>query len=351
MGILITLLGLSVVVFLHELGHMLAAKRVGVGVSEFSVGMGPKLIKYQWGETLYVLRLFPLGGFVRLAGLDDQENKDAPNAYPNKTIMQRFWTIFWGPLMNFILGFVIFFSIFAYQGVPNMDTLIVSSVTPSFPTAMAGLQANDILLEMDTIKLESVTQLIAYINQKKESPIQLKFSRNDKEKIVSVTPKQHQGNYVIGVVFESQFQKGSLIQVTSHAMIMTKGYVVSVFKGIGMLITGKASVKDMTGPIGIIQFASFNLDKGLVYFFNVMAMISISLGVINLFPFPVLDGGHIMMLIIEAIRGGKKVSHKWFVAINNVGAAILITLMVFIIINDIRFWQDRVTLFKSLFGP
>ena len=117
-----------------------------------------------------------------------------------------------------------------------------------------------------------------------------------------------------------------------------------------MLVTGKASIKEMTGPIGIIQFASFNLNKGIVYFFNVMAMISISLGVINLFPFPVLDGGHIIMLVIEAIRG-KSLNQKWFVLINNIGAAALISLMVFIIVNDIRFWQDRINLFKSIFGP
>ena len=349
MSFLVTLIGLSIIVFLHELGHMLAAKRVGVGVSEFSVGMGPKLLKYQFGETLYSFRLFPLGGFVRLAGLDEKADQDDPNAYPNKTIMQRFWTIFWGPLMNLILGFVIFLGIFAYQGVPATDTMRVSGVTPNFPSAVAGIHAEDILLNVDNIHLESVSQLTSYLNKKKGSPVIMTLSRNGAEKRVEVTPKLYQGKYVVGLVFQPGFQTGSPIQVTVHAASMTKLYVVSVFKGIGMLIMGNASIKDMTGPIGIIQFASFNLDKGAVYFLNVMAMISISLGVINLFPFPVLDGGHIVMLMIEAVRG-KALNHKWFVAVNNIGASILIAFMVLIIVNDIRFWQDRVSLFKSLFG-
>lgn len=349
MSILLTVIGLSIVVFLHELGHMLAAKKAGVGVSEFSVGMGPKLLKYKYGETLYSFRLLPLGGFVRLVGLDDDENKNAPNAYPNKTVMQRFWTIFWGPLANVILGFVIFLGIFSFQGVPVTDTMVVAGVTPGFPTESVGLMKDDLIKKVNDVELNSVQQLTAFLNENEGRPVTITFERNNSLQIVDVTPRLHQGNYVVGLVFKARFDRGSMFQVIGHSLKMTQVYVMSVFEGIGMLISGQASFSDMTGPIGIIQFASFNLDKGIMYFFNVMAMISISLGVINLFPFPVLDGGHIVMLMIEAVRG-KALSQKWFVLVNNIGTAMLITLMVFIIVNDIRFWQDRVTLFKTILG-
>ncbi len=350
MSIIITLIGLSVVIFLHELGHMLAAKRAGIGVSEFSLGMGPKLFSYKWGETEYTIRLLLLGGFVRLVGLDDESEQDAPNAYPNKSIIQRFWTIFWGPLMNLILGFLIFLVIFSYNGIPDTGNLRVDGLTPNFPAEIAGVYKNDILLNIDGLKLESIRQLSQYLNQIQDQSTTLTVIRDGNEKIITMIPKKHQGKFVLGVSFSPVLKKGTVFEVCTHSIAMTKSYIFSVFIGIKMLVTGQASIKEMTGPIGIIQFASFNLNKGMMYFLNVMAMISISLGVINLFPFPVLDGGHIIMLGIEAIRG-KKLNKKWFNLVNNIGAASLITLMILIIINDIRFWQDRVSLFKSIFGP
>ena len=249
MNILITLIGLSIVIFLHELGHMLAAKRAGIGVSEFSLGMGPKLFSYQWGETEYTLRLLLLGGFVRLTGLDDDTDRDAPNAYPNKSIMQRFWTIFWGPLMNLILGFVIFLGIFSYQGIPDNGRLIVDGVTPNFPAEIAGVYKNDILLKVDHIQLKSIQQLSAYLNQNKEEnkgkEVSLTLIRSGNEKVIVMTPKLHQGKYIVGLTFSPILKKGSILEVVAHSISTTKFYVLSVFKGIGMLVTGKASIKEI----------------------------------------------------------------------------------------------------------
>ena len=131
---------------------------------------------------------------------------------------------------------------------------------------------------------------------------------------------------------------------------MTMMHAVGVVKGIGMLITGNASVKDMTGPIGIVQFATFNLSKGVLDFLNVIAIISISLGIINLFPIPILDGGHIVMLGIERVMG-RRLNETIVNAVSNVAVIGLVTLMGAVIVNDIRFWQDRMSLFQRLFGP
>jgi regulator of sigma E protease len=127
-------------------------------------------------------------------------------------------------------------------------------------------------------------------------------------------------------------------------------HAVGVVKGIGMLVTGNASMKDMTGPIGIVQFATFNLSKGMLDFLNVIAIISISLGIINLFPIPILDGGHIVMLGIERIMG-RQLNETIVNAVSNVALVGLVTLMGAVIVNDIRFWQDRVSLFQRLFAP
>jgi len=354
MNIVITLLALGVVIFVHELGHLLAAKGAGIGVYEFAVGFGPKLFSRKFGETLYSLRLFPLGGFVKLAGLDDEE--DAPalpgQSFKEKPLANRFITIFAGPLMNVIFGFLLFVCLYSIIGIPEASQ-VLKSVFPNSPAAAAGVLVGDRIVAINNAPATRVEQdIIRVIRGSIGKPVHLTIQRGGTQKNLTITPRPSDTDETTGVI-GIQFDVRTVRHNPIRAMVLgTKKTAISVrqvFEGIGMLIRGKAGVGDMAGPIGIIQLASHQLDRGLLYFIHMMALISISLGVINLFPIPVLDGGHLMFLIYEAIFR-RPANPKWETYLTYFGATLLIALMAFIIFNDIIHWQTRGDMLHSLSG-
>lgn len=349
MAILITIIALGVVIFLHELGHLLAAKKAGVGALEFSIGMGPKLWSKKLGETVYSLRLFPIGGFVKLAGLDDTEEPCEPHLnFYNKTFFQRFLTIAAGPIMNLILGLFIFLALYVGMG-KQVLTSQIDMVQPSSPAAAAGLLKGDTIVAVEGQPVRDlVPDLIQKIKASNNKALAFTCVRAGESILISVTPQPNEkGVPSIGIVFVPSFQKLDFLHGVQEAGKQTWFQMKMVFISLKMLVTGQAGLKQMAGPIGIVQFASFGLHQGVYQFMSIMAMISISLGVANLFPFPVLDGGHLLFLGIEAIRG-KRLSPKAEAWLINIGAGVLITLMVLIVGNDLLNWQTRLHLFKGL---
>ena len=350
MGFFITIFALGFVVFFHELGHMLFAKRFGVGVYEFSIGMGPKLLGKKIKETLYSLRLFPFGGFVKLAGLAEEE-EPAPKTldFKEKKVYQRFLILSGGSLMNLFLGFILFFLMFFVEGVPKNTTEIMM-VSPDSPAKMAGLLSGDIVQSIDGKDLKgSGNSLVQYISSSKDKGLLFHIKRGNSELDVPIVPKFEKNRSTIGVMLKSEsIPVGFLSSVTLAFELLGK-HVYLVFYGLGQLISGHASMDQLTGPIGIVQFASYQMHEGLLHFLRVIAMISISLGVMNLLPFPVLDGGHLVFLLWEGIFG-KPLSKKIKGYANNAGVAVLVTLMLVIVINDIRFWGVRNEILKSLLG-
>lgn len=351
MSFFITIFALGFVIFIHELGHMWSAKRFGIGVYEFSIGMGPKIFSKKIEETEYSLRAFPFGGFVKLAGLDEDDGESVDDSlnFKLKPLWQRSVVIAAGSIMNLILGFFIYSLVFSTQGVPESTATIVSIVDGS-PAQEAGLLANDEILSINGQDLSGKgAALVKLVSQSDGSKLSIEFLRDNETRSAVITPEPSGSGYVMGVALDVVYQRLNPISAIGKGITVTAQQVGLVFKSLGMLFSGGASLKQLTGPIGIVQFASFQFGESLSQFLNVMAMISISLGVINLFPFPVLDGGHLVFLGIEAIRR-KPVSQKVEILISNVGAAILITLMVLVVFNDIRFWQFRSDFFKSLMG-
>jgi len=352
MSFLITIFALGLVIFLHELGHMLMAKRAGIGVYEFSVGMGPKIYAKQYGETLYSLRLLPLGGFVKLAGLDDDKENPAPpdKSFNEKSVGARFLTIAAGSVMNIILGFVIFVLMFSIIGVPKVNN-VISEVLPNSPAQAQQLQPGDTIVSINGLSIDDPQKdIIGQIHQSADKKITITYRRNDVTNQISIIPKPYEKNPkvgLIGILLDSTTQRYNPITSIGLGMKETYTRVKLVFLSLSMLVNGQAGLKDMAGPIGIIQLASFQLSRSFLNFLDMMALISISLGVINLFPFPVLDGGHLLLLLIESIRR-KRISQKWETAVNNIGAAVLISLMVIIIINDIINWESRVQFLQNL---
>lgn len=345
MGILISLIALGIVIFVHEMGHLLAAKKSGVGVHEFAVGMGPRLISKQWGETLYSIRAFPFGGFVKLAGLDGDAESEVPEnlKFQNKPMPNRMITIAAGSIFNITFGFLLFLAIFSLFGVPEMNTKIDRIVSNS-PAAQANLKRGDQIVAIDAVKVANPQKdIIEYIQKHKGEAVTLWLKRDQTTFSVSITPisnPQMPSKGMVGIVLgQSTHRYSPLIALEKGAATTWKSMKTSLV-GFKQLFTGAAKLKDMAGPIGIIQIASFELHDNLVGFFYFMATISIGLGVINMLPIPVLDGGHFLFLIIETLRG-KPLNEKTETIITNIAVVILISFMVIIVINDLIQWPHR----------
>jgi regulator of sigma E protease len=353
MTFLITIIALGIVIFAHELGHMLVAKKAGVGVLEFSVGMGPKIYGKKVGETLYCLRAFPFGGFVKLAGLDDDDDGAEPIPaeldFYEKSIISRTAIIVAGCVTNIILGFLIYILIFLLSGNPIISN-IVEQVMPETPAYKVGLLAGDKILAIDGHKvINAEIDITKRIRQSANKTLVIEYERAAQTFSVNITPEQAKNakHVMIGVLLKQAGVNRNPILAVKNGAKETVNSIKMVFTSLSMLFTGKVSLKHMAGPIGIVQIAAFSLKKGLAGFLNIMALISVSLGVINLFPFPVLDGGHILFLALEAIRK-KRLGKKTETIITNMGAAVLISLMLIIIVNDVVFWKERLLFLKSL---
>jgi regulator of sigma E protease len=344
LGILITLLGLGVVIFVHELGHLWAAKRAGIGVIEFSIGMGPKVYSRPFNGTLYAIRAFPLGGFVKLAGMDpeDSENNIPVSAhFQSRPMSGRMLTIVAGSLMNLSFGFLLFVCLFSFSGKAIVSPTI-EGVLPNSPAATVGLQAGDILQQLNGQNIQDVSKDFIQKLQQIDGDIHIQVIRDDASFDVTLSPSRVDGRAQIGVRFAiaEERQPVGFREALDMGAKTTWGHVTMVFKTLGMLFSGKVSVKDMAGPVGIIQFATAGLSHGFSQFIGIVAMISISLGIFNLFPFPVLDGGHLVLLMIEAVRG-KPLSETTTNRIQQFGTVVLIALMILILFNDISQWQAR----------
>ncbi len=346
MSVLVTLFALSIVIFIHECGHLFFAKWGKIGVFEFSVGMGPKLFGYRYKDTDYNFRLFPFGGFVRLAGLDESNQEVATeNLFQNRPMFWRFSTLFAGSFMNVLLGFFVFFLISFFVGVPNMLPSI-NSVLNDSPAMEAGLQKGDVLISIDKRFIGDVYNDFIKKIHNASHEVDLVFERSGVRNNVQIRPfyDEKYDVYRIGVQLDSESHQLRFFSALGQSFKMTMSAIRMVFYSFSMLLSGEASMKDLSGPIGIVQVATFQLSQNIIHFFSIIAFISITLGIINLFPIPVLDGGHIMFLFYEMLFK-KPVPKKVWIVLNNFFALCLIVLMIVVVVNDIRFWGDRVDVF------
>jgi regulator of sigma E protease len=348
MSFVFTLLGLGFVIFIHELGHLLAAKRARVGVSEFAVGMGPKLWSFQYNETEYSLRLLPFGGFIKAKGLDDMEQCAIEEDFREKGRFDRALILAAGSLMNLVLGFFIFVAISAAIGNQVLQPEI-NQVMENYPAKAAGIRPGDIITHVNQQVVSDVSRdIISVISESNGDSVTLTIERDNESNDIQITPQASgNGGYVVGISFSSISVPTGLFSAIKTGAQRTGATIVQSVGGLKMLILGQASIKDLAGPVGIIQIASSQIEKSWVSFFSLMAFISISLGIINLFPFPILDGGHLLFLLIEIIRG-RPLNKKIEGVIHQVSTMILVGLMAFIIFNDVVHWNDRVNLIKGM---
>lgn len=347
-SIIVAVLVFGLIVLIHELGHFLFAKMNGIAVVEFSIGMGPRLLRFKKGETTYSIKVLPLGGSCMMLG-EDEDNPDE-RAFQNKSIPARMSVIAAGPIFNFILAF---FLSMILVGMSGYDTTYIKDVTENSPAYEAGIRSGDKLLKINGENVSMYREYILYkLLRPEEKMSQVEFSRVNPAtgireiQSVSVTPQysEENGKYLIGITITPQNMR-----VTSFGELMKYGYMEMKYdvkltvKSLGMLFTGKASVNDLSGPVGIVVMIDDSVKAGLTVsvmaaLMNVISMcilLSANLGVMNLLPIPALDGGRLLFLIIEAIRG-KRMDPEKEGLVNMISMAALMALMIFVVFNDIN---------------
>lgn len=423
MGIVLALIVFSILILFHELGHFLLAKKNGITVTEFSLGLGPRLISHKFGETRYSIKLLPFGGSCAMLGED--EDNDAEGAFNNKSVWARMAVIAAGPIFNFILAFVaaiIVVGVIGYDpcivenisensplkktdivegdiitevngvkidigrqlyleeyvnaykdedvtikylhdgkeykvAVPTMEKYmlgiyytaseeepaVISTISTNGAFAKAGAQKDDIIVEVDGVEINNGKDLMEYFD---ENPLtgeelDITVSRNDKEKELKVTPRI---TYTLGFTYNvnGRVKADNVGDVLKYSFVELQYGAESVFKSFQMLFTGKAGMDDISGPVGIVDlmdeaYTETKSEGWLIVIMNLlnyMILFSVNLGILNLVPFPALDGGRLFFLIIEAIRR-KPVSREKEGIVNFVGLMILMVFMVYVMFNDI----------------
>jgi regulator of sigma E protease len=335
---------LSVLVVVHEFGHFIVAKMVGIRVEKFSIGFGPVIFGKKFGETEFVFSLLPLGGFVKMAGEDASEATGKPWEFNSKSLIEKFLVVFAGPFMNAFLAFVIFVAIFCV-GQPTLTTK-VGKLLEGSPAQAAGIKEGDTITAVNGTPVTHWEELLKGISDGKEKVI-FTVETAGQARDLEIAPIVKQTKDIFGKV-----RRHAMIGVSpsSEVLYVKMGFMSAVrmalqriwmmtsmiFISLGMMITGATAFKDMvTGPIGIFFMVQQAADVGLIYLFYFMGSLSVSLFVLNLLPIPVLDGGHVLIILIEKIKGSSlKESTKE--RMTQVGLFALLALMVVVILQDIH---------------
>jgi len=334
LGIIFVIIFLSILILVHEAGHFLAAKKFGLLVEEFGFGLPPKIWSKKIGETVYSVNVLPFGGFVKIFGEDGGDSSMERN-FASLKIWQRTIIISAGVLFNFLLAWLVISLVFSI-GVPQ--AVIITDVKVNSPAAEIRLQANDKIIGYNTTE-----EFINYINKNRGKEINLKIGRNGDDldlkvipRIVENTPNGEGalGIGLIGAGFPKKNPIASLWEGLKTSIEMTKMIFVAIFNLIAKAIVGKASMEQVAGPVGIVKLTAQAGTLGIVYLLQLLAMISLNLAVINILPFPALDGGRLLFLAIEKIKGSP-LNPKFEKMANGIGLALLILLMIAITIKDI----------------
>lgn len=345
MAIIVALIVFGALVFFHELGHFLLAKKNGITVTEFSIGMGPRIFSFPKGGTRYSLKILPFGGSCMMLG----EDGDSPdeNAFNNKSVWARISVIVAGPVFNFILAFVMAVIVIGAVGV---DAPVISGVMEGYPAEAAGLKEGDKITEINGEKITIYRDLQLYLALNPGKSLLLSYEREGKDKTVTIQPKKDEsGNYYVGIYSPRGRVKTSPLETIRYSLYEVKYQVTTVMKSLALLFKGDVTVNDLSGPVGIVDMVgevvegstskeATAADNILSIFLNVMnfsIMLSANLGVMNLLPIPALDGGRLLFLAIEAVRG-KPIDREKEGMVHFVGMMLLMVLMVYVMFNDIK---------------
>ena len=336
MTLIYFILVLSITIFIHELGHFIFAKKAGIYVYEFCIGMGPRIFMFKRknDETEYGIRLFPIGGFCAMAGEGIEDDEDVPKdkKLQSKTWLQRFLTIVAGVMFNFILALVILIVIGFINGNPN-NKPIISQVPIDSPSYEAGLQVGDVVKTMNGVKINTIDRLLIEYQMEYGKTLELEVLRDGKIEKISIVPVENEGTYSYGFSLDSTVRYG-FFEGIKYGISKFLSLIEQMFLVISYLVTGKLSLSNLSGPVGIYNIVGESAKAGLINLVYLTGYLSINVGFINLLPIPAFDGGRILFLIIEKIRR-RPIDIKIENTIHAVGLALLMVLMVAITYNDI----------------
>jgi len=335
---------LGVLVFIHELGHYLAARWRGIYVEVFSIGFGKKL--FSWNDrhgTEWRLCILPLGGYVKMHGMEqpeDASDEDRAKWRPGETfhekpVISRMIAVAAGPIANFVLAAVLFTALFAVVG-RQVTEPVVGTVVAGSPAAGAGLQAGDRITSISGTKVQKFEDVQAIVSRSAGVALAVTLDRDGKSVDVSVTPRAQNGNGILGITRggKVEYEPVSLLAAVPAGIEQTWMVSIQTLSGIGEMISGQRSTDELGGPLRIAQLSGQVAEYGFKSLVNLIAVLSVNLGLLNLFPIPVLDGGHLLFFVLEALRG-KPLSPKAQEMGMRAGLALLIGLFVFATWNDL----------------
>lgn len=332
MTVLFLVLLFVLLIFPHELGHFLAAKACGVQVNEFAFGMGPKIFSKQGGETLYSIRLVPIGGFCAMEGEDTEESTGNPRAFNNKKWWQKIIILVAGAAMNVLIAMIALTITFGIMGIP---TTAVDKVTNDSPAMVAGIENGDVITEVNGHKTKELRDIVENVQSGEKTEIVV--DRNGKTIKTSLVPeKNKEGYYVIGMVAKPSHSPVLAAKYGFTGTFKLMGSLLDAFKS---LFTSKDAINQVSGPVGMVSIVKETTTHGGLSFLYLVAIISLNLAVFNLLPFPALDGGRILFVFIRLITG-KAITDSIEAKVHALGMMVLLGFTVFVT------WHDIVRLFQ-----
>lgn len=327
----------GILVLVHELGHFITAKLTGMRVDEFAIGFGKKLWSRQYGETVYSLRMIPLGGFNKIAGMEQDADLDAgKRAFWARPIWARMIVILAGSAMNFITPILIFAGIFFYNGITTpVNQPYIGEIVVNGPAYTAGLRSGDKIISINNQPINTWTSFVEHIKTADGQVLKVIYERNGQEFHASLIPQYNQEAHkaVVGVMAPVEHTPVSFIDSFKYAIMTSARIVAQMYYGLYQMITGQVSA-DLAGPVGVAQMTGQAAQMGLVPLLQFAAFLSLNLAIINLLPVPALDGGHFLLLLLEAIRR-KPINPRYARTVQMFGMVVLLSLMVYATANDI----------------
>ncbi len=330
MYILIAILVLGLLILVHELGHFCVGRWCGIKVLEFSIGFGPKLLHWGKGETEYSLRLIPLGGFCRFLGEDEDGEREAGSMLA-ATVWQRMATLLAGPVCNLLLAVVLASAFMWINGTYVPQVVQIESYSKA---ADAGLQAGDIIREVngrDILSYMEIQQALA----EGGDPVELTVSRGEERLTLSIPRVELDGNQILGITYQGVPERFSFVNATRFGCRWLGMVTRSIFGALGDLFTGQAEQGSVVGPVGTISIIAQQVQTGWLNMLLLIAMLSLNLGILNLLPVPALDGGRLIFLQYELVRGKPFPPEKEGV-VHLIGMVILFSLMILLTFSDVR---------------
>ena len=339
MGIVLAILVFGLIIFVHEMGHFLLAKANKIRVDEFSLGMGPRLFSFVKGETRYSLKLLPLGGSCMM-GEDDADDV-SEGSFNSKSVWARISVVVAGAAFNFLLALLCAVIVVGYTG---YDEPVISEVLEGFPAQEAGMQGGDRIVSLNGKKINLWREITYYNMFHPGEKVDVVYERDGEKHQVTLTPKQDEdGTYLLGVSSPRKYTKPNAFTAIQYGAYEVKFWINTTVESLKMLVTGAAGLDQLSGPVGIVnvvdetyqQTKDYGVLIVVLQMLNIAILLSANLGVMNLLPLPALDGGRLVFLIIEAIRG-KRVPPDKEGVVHTIGMVLLLILMAFVLFNDVK---------------